>query len=102
MIDYLYESQVKNKDDEEYLARENEIHIPTFSTRRQKLRNEGCHLRMKDEFESMTAIARNDHNKKYFDTRLIQPLVAEEFIKQLYTIYNSDKEHGFARIFVSY
>merc|ERR1739838_178412 len=46
---------------------------------------------MKDEFESMTAIARNDHNKKYFDTRLIQPLVAEEFIKQLYTIYNSDK-----------
>ena len=49
---------------------------------------------MKDEFNSMTAIAFNEHNKKYFVTKLIQPLVAEDFIKQLYMIYNSDKERG--------
>ena len=48
MIDYLYESQIKNQDDEDYLTRDDEIHIPTFSSRRQKLRNEGCNIRMKD------------------------------------------------------
>ena len=41
-MDVLHESQNKNEEDEKYLTIEGGwIQLPTFSTRRQQLRNEG-------------------------------------------------------------
>jgi len=91
MVDKMHESQNKNSQDEAYLTCGTELHIPTFSTRRQLLRNEGCNTRMRQEFASMSTIAHNEHNAKYFETNLIQPLVVECFIKRLYTVHNRDK-----------
>ena len=52
----MHESQNKSDEDEKYLTRQNWIQIPTFSTRRQQLRNEGKSHFFSETFDRKKAL----------------------------------------------